>query len=85
MFLRQKIDKTGTPFSILNLLNCNLHIFNLLKIQNFSLLKKFLLSFLQFNHIYFWVHLQINHIYFSVHLQTQYKKQIGLFIILKSR
>ena len=26
-----------------------------------------------------------SHIYFSVHLQTQYKKQIGWFIILKSR
>ena len=26
---------------------------------------------------------KFNHIYFSIHLQTHYKKQIGLFIILK--
>ena len=44
------------------------------KSKIFSLLKKFLLS-----------SLHLNHIYFLVHLQTQYKKQIGLFIILKSR
>ena len=55
------------------------------KSKFFSLLKKFSLRSLQFNHIYFSVHLQINRIYFSVHLQTQYKKKIGLFVILKSR
>ena len=54
------------------------------KSKFFSLLKKLSLSSLQLNHIYFSIHLQINHMYFSV-LQTQYKKQIGLFIILKSR
>ena len=51
-------------FSILYPRNCNLHIFNLTKIQIFSLLKKFSFSSLQFNHIYFSVRLQINHIYF---------------------
>ena len=40
----------------------------------FSLLKKFSFSSLQFNHIYL-----------SVHFQTLYTKQIGFFIILKSR
>ena len=60
-------NRTRSQFSILYPWNRNLHIFNLSKIQNFSLLKKFSLSSLQFNHIYF-----------SVHLQTQYKKQIGL-------
>ena len=44
------------------------------KSKFFSLLKKLLLSSLWFNHIYF-----------LVHLQTQYKKPIGLLIILKSR
>ena len=55
------------------------------KSKFFSLLKKFSFSSLQFNHIYLSVHLQINHIYFLVHLQTLYVKQIGLFIISKSR
>ena len=87
--VKQKADKQEIPlgkqFSILYLWNCNLHVFNLSKIQIFSWLKKFSLSSLQFNHIYFYVHLQINHIYFLVHLQMLYKKQIGLFIILKTR
>ena len=73
-----------SQFSILHPRNSNLYIFNLSKIQIFFLLKKFSLSSLQFNPIYFLVHLQINHIYFSVHLQMQCKKQIGLLIILKS-
>ena len=74
---------SGMQFLILYPWNCTLHIFNLSKIHIFFSAQKFSLSSLQFNHIYFSGHLQINHIYFSVHLQTQYKKQIGLFIILK--
>ena len=54
------------------------------KSKFFSLFKKFSFSSLQFNHIYFSLHLQINHIYSSVHLQTLFMKKIGLFIILKS-
>ena len=77
-------DVYRKQFSILYPRNRNLHIFNLTKIQIFSLNKKFSFSSLQFNHIYLSTHLRINHIYFSVHLQTLYMKQIGLFIILKS-
>ena len=79
----KQLPMEGTQFSILYPRNRDLHIFNLSKIQIFSLLRKFSFSSLQFNHLYLSVHLQINHIYFSVHLQTLYMKDWFVYHLKK--